>query len=61
MTKKTWNLKNDETYQPLVSILVPTHNEEDNIKKKLMNIAAVSYPKEKIEIIVVDDASEDTT
>ena len=61
MTKKTWNLKNDETYQPLVSILVPTHNEEDNIKKKLMNIAAVSYPKEKIEIIVVDDASEDAT
>ena len=61
MAKKPWNLKNDENYQPFVSILVPTHNEEDNIEKKLLNIAAVSYPKEKIETIVVDDASEDAT
>jgi cellulose synthase/poly-beta-1,6-N-acetylglucosamine synthase-like glycosyltransferase len=59
--KAPWNLKNDVNYQPSISILVPAHNEEDNIEKKLANIAAISYPNSKIEVIVIDDASEDET
>lgn len=59
--KKPWNLKIDETFQPPVSILVPAHNEEFNIDQKLENLLTVDYPKEKIEIIVIDDASEDAT
>ena len=59
--KKPWNLKIDENYQPSISILVPTHNEAENIAKKLENIQAVDYPKEKIELIITDDASEDKT
>jgi len=59
--KKPWALKIDKSFQPFVSILVPAHNEEDTISKKLENLAAVAYPKEKMEIIVVDDASEDGT
>lgn len=58
---KPWRLKIDESFQPFVSILVPAHNEEYTIDKKLENLATVAYPKEKIEIIVVDDASEDGT
>lgn len=60
-TKKLWNLNSDKNFQPSVSILVPAHNEENIIESKLRNIEDVSYPKEKIEVIVVDDASEDNT
>jgi cellulose synthase/poly-beta-1,6-N-acetylglucosamine synthase-like glycosyltransferase len=59
--KKPWNIKIDEKYQPLISILLPVHNEEKNIEQKLLNIQSVDYPKEKMEIIIADDASEDKT
>jgi cellulose synthase/poly-beta-1,6-N-acetylglucosamine synthase-like glycosyltransferase len=44
-----------------VSILVPVHNEEKNIEKKLENLQLVDYPKEKMEVIIVDDASDDNS
>ena len=59
--KKPWKIKIDDDFQPAVSILVPTHNEQAVIIKKLENLASVSYSKEKMEIIVADDASEDET
>jgi cellulose synthase/poly-beta-1,6-N-acetylglucosamine synthase-like glycosyltransferase len=49
----------DEKFEPEVSILIPMHNEEANIESKLENVESVLYPKEKMEIIVVDDASDD--
>jgi len=58
---KPWNLKVDREFEPEITILVPVHNEEKNIEPKLENIKSVNYPLEKIEIIVVDDASEDDT
>ena len=58
---KSWNVKVDESFEPEISILVPVHNEEENIELKLENIRNVSYPKNKMEIIVVDDASNDNT
>jgi cellulose synthase/poly-beta-1,6-N-acetylglucosamine synthase-like glycosyltransferase len=59
--KKSWNIIIDKDFQPSISILVPAHNEEDLIEKKLKNLSEVSYPKSKIEILVMDDASEDKT
>ena len=59
--KKPWNIKTDQNFQPTVSIIVPAYNEEDAIGKKLENLSEVKYPNAKIEIIVVDDASEDKT
>lgn len=44
-----------------MSILVPVHNEEKNIEKKLENLQLVDYPKEKMEVIIVDDASDDNS
>jgi len=61
MAKKPWNLKIDETYQPSVAILVPVHNEEKTIQLKLLNLSKVIYPKEKVEAILVNDASTDGT
>jgi biofilm PGA synthesis N-glycosyltransferase PgaC len=58
---KPWNLKTDEQFCPPVTILIPAHNEGRIIQKKLKNLAEVSYSKEKMEIIVIDDASTDET
>lgn len=59
--KKPWNIRIDYDYEPQVSIIIPTYEEEDTIQRKLDNIAEVDYPKEKMEIIVVDSASKDET
>jgi cellulose synthase/poly-beta-1,6-N-acetylglucosamine synthase-like glycosyltransferase len=61
MAKKSWGLKIDEKYQPSVAILVPVHNEEKTIQFKLRNLTRVNYPNEKIEAIIVNDASTDST
>jgi glycosyltransferase involved in cell wall biosynthesis len=42
-----------------LSIIIPTHNSEKTIKNCLESIINQSYPKEKFEIIVVDDGSKD--
>ena len=44
-----------------VSIIVSAYNEEKVIARKLKNIADLNYPKEKIEVLVIDDASTDET
>lgn len=51
----------DYTYQPFVSILVPTYNEENVIAKRIENLLNLNYPKDKYEVIVVDSGSLDRT
>jgi len=46
---------------PLVSIVIPAYNEEKYIKKCLDSILALDYPREKLDVIVVDDGSTDRT
>jgi len=46
---------------PSVSIIIAAHNEEKDIKNKLDNALSLDYPKEKLEIIVASDNSEDRT
>jgi cellulose synthase/poly-beta-1,6-N-acetylglucosamine synthase-like glycosyltransferase len=46
---------------PVVSIVVPAYNEEKVIAKTLKNLLKLNYPKEKLDIIVVDDGSKDKT
>ena len=48
-------------FSPHVSVVIPAYNEEDNIKECLECVLASSYPKDKLEIIVVDDGSKDST
>jgi poly-beta-1,6-N-acetyl-D-glucosamine synthase len=47
--------------QPNVSIVIACRNEENNIINLLDSLAKQSYPKDKTEIIIVDDHSEDET
>lgn len=46
---------------PFVSIVIPARNEENNIIMCLESILNSDYPKDKYEIIVVNDRSEDKT
>lgn len=46
---------------PLVSIIITTKNEERNISNCLNSILYQSYPKDRMEIIVVDNNSLDQT
>lgn len=46
---------------PTVSVIIPTFNEEKNIKSCLDSIFRQNYPKDKIEVVVVDDKSTDKT
>ncbi|CDI48891.1 N-acetylglucosaminyltransferase [Clostridium tetani 12124569] len=46
---------------PFVSIIVPAHNEEKVIEKTIKSLLLLDYPKNKMEIIVVNDNSQDNT
>lgn len=46
---------------PFISIIVPAHNEERIIGRKLDNLLEQSYPSDKMQIIVVSDGSSDRT
>jgi mycofactocin system glycosyltransferase len=46
---------------PRVSIVIPVYNRPDEIAECLASLSSLDYPPEKIEVIVVDDASRDHT
>jgi len=48
-------------YQPTVSILIPAHNEEKVIGRILQGVTELTYQRDKLQIIVIDDASTDDT
>ncbi|MFX0132465.1 MAG: glycosyltransferase [Candidatus Hodarchaeota archaeon] len=47
-------------YFPYVTVVIPTHNEESIIFKKIENLLNSNYPKDKFEIIFVDDSNDST-
>ncbi len=47
-------------YEPTVSIVIPTHNEVSIISKRIENLIGSNYPKEKLEILFVDDSNDST-
>lgn len=51
----------DLTYQPTASFGVPTKNEGDKIYEVIMQIAYSKYPKEKFDVIAINDGSTDNT
>jgi len=58
---KPWDVRRDPGYKPRVSIIVPTYNEAELIEAKLDDLARQEYPRELLEVIVVDSASTDGT
>lgn len=52
---------NTNDYEPFVTFVVPCKNEEAAIKNTLMKCFEADYPKEKLEVIVINDGSTDNT
>jgi hypothetical protein len=44
--------------KPLISVVIPTYNRPDKLNRLLESLNNIEYPTDKLEIIVVDDASE---
>lgn len=49
------------TEKPFVSVIIPCRNEADFIERCVRSVLACDYPHEKIEVLVVDGMSNDTT
>jgi cellulose synthase/poly-beta-1,6-N-acetylglucosamine synthase-like glycosyltransferase len=47
-------------FEPTVSVVVATHNEEGIISKKIENLLASNYPKDRLEIVFADDSDDST-
>lgn len=46
---------------PVVSVIVPVWNEERTLAATVNSLLALDYPKDKLDIIIVDDGSTDGT
>lgn len=55
------NRENSQKEPPLISVVIPAHNEEGYLARCLDSLLAQDYPQEKVEIIVVDGMSTDRT
>jgi len=58
---RPWRIKIDKSYKPKVSIVVPTYNESSIIRFKLENLSKVNYPRDLMQVLVVDSNSDDGT
>ncbi|MBE9391226.1 glycosyltransferase [Fervidicoccus fontis] len=58
---KPWDMKREEGFKPKITVIVPTYNEAKLIEKKLDDIYAQEYPRDRLEVILIDSASSDGT
>ena len=54
-------VRRDESHTPAVTLIISAYNEARVIGEKLANSLALDYPADKLEILVVSDASSDGT
>ena len=47
--------------EPTIAVVMPAFNEEDAVAASVRSLLAVDYPREKLEIAVVNDGSTDAT
>jgi len=48
-------------HEPTITLVVCAYNEARNMQRKLENTLALRYPREKLQVLVVSDASTDDT
>jgi cellulose synthase/poly-beta-1,6-N-acetylglucosamine synthase-like glycosyltransferase len=62
LLSQLYNKKVNATpFEPTVTVLISAYNEERHIQATIENKIALNYPKDKLEIIVISDGSEDNT
>jgi len=49
------------TQAPPVTLIISAYNEQSIIREKLENALAIDYPRDRLEIMVISDGSEDGT
>ncbi|MCK9345007.1 MAG: glycosyltransferase family 2 protein [Candidatus Pacebacteria bacterium] len=57
----TEKLKEKLAYYPSTTIIVPCWNEEKTVSKTVDSLLRLNYPKNKLEIFIIDDGSTDNT
>ncbi|MCD6227753.1 glycosyltransferase family 2 protein [Candidatus Micrarchaeota archaeon] len=55
------NYKGKTKWEPTVSVIIPVYNEEKEVGRCIESVLNLDYPKDKLEIIVVDDCSTDNS
>jgi cellulose synthase/poly-beta-1,6-N-acetylglucosamine synthase-like glycosyltransferase len=58
--KKNYNSNNAENYLPSVTVQLPIYNELYVVERLIQSVCALEYPKEKLEIQVLDDSDDGT-
>ena len=51
--------QNDDA--PSLTVIIPAYNEGAMVEKSIESVAAADYPRERLEIIAIDDGSKDDT
>lgn len=46
---------------PLLTVIIPAYNEGAMVESSIASVAAAHYPRERLEIIAIDDGSKDDT
>lgn len=52
--------KDNQAFEPLVTIQLPIFNEKFVVKRLLRRITAIDYPKDRLQIQILDDSTDDT-
>lgn len=60
LKKRSNTISNPKAY-PTVAVIIPCWNEEATIHGTIESVLALDYPKDKLQIIAVDDGSTDGT
>ena len=54
-------LKQTNDWQPLVSVVIACKDEENNLPHLFRSLQQLDYPQEKLDIVLIDDASTDSS
>jgi len=55
------DVKPSDSFRPNLTVIIPAHNEEGWIRKKIANTLELDYPSDRMQIIVASDGSTDKT
>ena len=50
-----------DNFEPPITIISPMYNEGDSIAKTIRSFNELAYPKEKMNVMVIDDCSTDNS
>lgn len=59
--RKRNKTKENKDFFPSVTIIIPAWNEEKTVSETIQSLLDLDYPKEKLNIVVVNDGSTDNT